>query len=316
MNKKLLRNIVICIGILIIFLGCILGIRYVTNKDDMIDVGIDFYFIETTTSVMKSEQREVKGENNNDIVVSVLKELKAGPKTEGLQGVIPDNVIFEKVNINKNIVTVDISSDYYSLDSGDELILRASIVKTLTGLDFVDYVRITVAGEDIKKANGQVIGIMGADDVVIDTAISPEPKNYRTVKLYFSNKDATQFNVEEREIEVNPNEPIEKYIIEELIKGPKESGSYPTVPPETKLRSIKTETTDGICYVDLSGDFVVKHTGGSAGEWFTIYSIVNSLTELDNIKKVQFLIEGEKQQDFKGHMDFSKPFEADTVYGD
>lgn len=176
--------------------------------------------------------------------------------------------------------------------------------------------RITVAGEDIKKANGQVIGIMGADDVVIDTVISPEPKNYRTVKLYFSNKDATQFNVEEREIEVNPNEPIEKYIIEELIKGPKESGSYPTVPPETKLRSIKTETTDGICYVDLSGDFVVKHTGGSAGEWFTIYSIVNSLTELDNIKKVQFLIEGEKQQDFKGHMDFSKPFEADTVYGD
>lgn len=66
----------------------------------------------------------------------------------------------------------------------------------------------------------------------------------------------------------------------------------------------------------MSGDFVVKHTGGSVGEWFTIYSIVNSLTELDNIKKVQFLIEGEKQQDFKGHMDFSKPFEADTVYGD
>ena len=40
----------------------------------------------------------------------------------------------------------------------------------------------------------------------------------------------------------------------------------------------------------------------------TVYSIVNSLCELDEVEKVQFLIEGEKQIEYKGHIEFDKPF--------
>lgn len=316
MTKKFLRNIIISIFIVVLFICCFFGIRHITNKDDMIDVGIDVYFREITTSFMKSERHEIKGETNEDIVNSVLEELKLEPRDEALASVIPEDIEFKSINIDKNIVTVDVSSEYNGLSSGEELMARAAIVNTLSGLDFIDYVRITVEGFEIRNSEGEPIGLMSSENYIISPLISPEPKNYKTVKLYFANKDATAFNIEEREIEVNPNEPLEKYIIEELIKGPKEEGNYATIPSETKLRSIKTETTDGICYVDLSSDFVTKHTGGSTGEWFTIYSIVNSLTELENIKKVQFLIEGEKQQDFKGHIDFSTLFEADLTYGD
>lgn len=316
MTKKFLRNIIISIFIVVLFICCFFGIRHITNKDDMIDVGIDVYFREITTSFMKSERHEIKGETNEDIVNSVLEELKLEPRDEALASVIPEDIEFKSINIDKNVVTVDVSSEYNGLSSGEELMARAAIVNTLSGLDFIDYVRITVEGFEIRNSEGEPIGLMSSENYIISPLISPEPKNYKTVKLYFANKDATAFNIEEREIEVNPNEPLEKYIIEELIKGPKEEGNYATIPSETKLRSIKTETTDGICYVDLSSDFVTKHTGGSTGEWFTIYSIVNSLTELENIKKVQFLIEGEKQQDFKGHIDFSTLFEADLTYGD
>jgi len=45
----------------------------------------------------------------------------------------------------------------------------------------------------------------------------------------------------------------------------------------------------------------------------TIYSIVNSLTEINSVKKVQFLIDGEKISDCKGHLDFSKPFERNEA---
>ena len=316
MTKKMFRNIVLSIFIVLLFIGCFFGVRYITNKNDMIDVGIDVYFKEVKTSLMKSERHEIKGETNEDIVISVLEELKLGPRDEALVGIIPEEVEFKSVNIDKNVITVDVSSEYNDLSYGEELMVRAAIVNTLSGLDFIDYVRITVEGFEIKNSEGEPIGLMSSEDYITTPSISPEPKNYKTVKLYFANKDATAFNIEERQIEVNPNEPLEKYIIEELIKGPKVEGNYVTVPSETKLRSIKTETTDGICYVDLSSDFVTKHTGGSTGEWFTIYSIVNSLTELENIKKVQFLIEGEKQQNFKGHIDFSTLFEADLTYGD
>ena len=42
----------------------------------------------------------------------------------------------------------------------------------------------------------------------------------------------------------------------------------------------------------------------------TVYSIVNSLCELDHIDKVQFLFEGEKLDDHKGSIDFKTPFTA------
>ncbi len=44
-------------------------------------------------------------------------------------------------------------------------------------------------------------------------------------------------------------------------------------------------------------------------ENFTIGQIVNSLVELDNIEKVQFLIEGEKAESLMGHFDILEPFE-------
>ena len=45
----------------------------------------------------------------------------------------------------------------------------------------------------------------------------------------------------------------------------------------------------------------------------TIYSIVNTLTELDNIQRVQFLIEGQKSESFI-HMMINEPFESEEMY--
>ena len=316
LTNRLLKNLIIYFVILVMFICCFFVVRSIVKKNNKDDNGINLYFIETTTYLMKPEIRDINGDTNYEIVSNVIKELKKGPKTEGFENVIPNNIQFNEIIIEKNLVNLDMSSKYKNLDAKEELIARVSIVKTLTGLDFIDFVKISVEGEEIKTTNGQPIGIMGENDVLIDAIIFPSPKNSETVKLYFANKDATEFNIEQRKIEVNPNEPLEKYIIEELIKGPIQEGNYATIPVETKLRNIKTETTDGICYVDLSNDFISKHSGGATGEWFTIYSIVNSLTELNSIKKVQFLIEGEKLQEFKGHIDFSKPFETDKKYGD
>ena len=99
--------------------------------------------------------------------------------------------------------------------------------------------------------------------------------------------------------------------MDELIKGPQTKGNLATVPSETKVRNIMTQ--DGICYVDLSSEFVSRHSGGKDKELLTIYSIVNSLTALDDVSKVQFLIEGEKQEEYKGNVEFGQPFEPKEI---
>ena len=105
------------------------------------------------------------------------------------------------------------------------------------------------------------------------------------------------------------NQTREKTVLEQLIAGPEEKGSVATIPVGTKIKDVTT-TDDGTCYVNLSEEFVLKHTGGEREELLTIYSIVNSLCKLDQIDRVQFLVEGKKLDTYKDNLQFKTPFTA------
>ncbi len=258
---------------------------------------------------MKATEIEIETGKREDMIQVVLGDLRGGVKTDGIKPTIPENLEILSVKTVESVATIDFNSAYYGLSNVDEVICRTSIVWSLTSLDFVDSVMITVAGVPLQSNNGEEYGEMNRQNVLIDPIVSATTTEYAILKLYFSNADATDLIVEDRVVEVNTNQPREKTVLEQLIAGPKEKGNYETIPVETKIMDVTT-TSDGVCYVNLSQEFVTKHNGGSTGELLTIYSIVNSLSELENVKKVQFLIEGEKVEAFKGHIDFSTPFVA------
>ncbi|MEW5899284.1 MAG: GerMN domain-containing protein [Bacillota bacterium] len=72
-------------------------------------------------------------------------------------------------------------------------------------------------------------------------------------------------------------------------------------------RLLTLTVQDGVAYVNFSKEFQSKHSGGTAGESMTLYSVVNSLARLQEIKQVQFLLEGQKQESILGHADTSVP---------
>jgi len=129
-----------------------------------------------------------------------------------------------------------------------------------------------------------------------------------TITLYFADEQAKYLLPEKREI--RKTEAIARAAIKELIKGPKESGHFPTIPEGTRLLGIRIE--GGIAYVDFSKEFVERHPGGSAGETMTIYSIVNTLAEFPSIQRVKFLVGGKEIETLAGHMDLTEPIAPDT----
>jgi spore germination protein GerM len=79
------------------------------------------------------------------------------------------------------------------------------------------------------------------------------------------------------------------------------------IPPDVKLRDVYL-TERGDAFVDLSGDIVAKHPGGSLDEIFTVYSIVNALTvNLPAITRVQILVDGKEVDTLAGHVDLRHP---------
>lgn len=60
--------------------------------------------------------------------------------------------------------------------------------------------------------------------------------------------------------------------------------------------------------LNFSQNFAKTFQGrGSAGEIMTVFSIVNSMTELSNIKRVQFFIEGKTLESLGGHISITEP---------
>ncbi|NLW07850.1 MAG: GerMN domain-containing protein [Clostridia bacterium] len=150
---------------------------------------------------------------------------------------------------------------------------------------------------------GRKVGV--APDNGVDISAEPAPSREKVI-LYFGDKEAMYLLAEEREL-AKGEEPLAEVIINELIKGPQQAEAVRTIPEGSKLLSLSVE--EGVAYVNFSREFQTKHWGGSAGESMTVYSVVNSLAELPDIEKVQFLLEGNKEESILGHIGTASPIE-------
>lgn len=94
-------------------------------------------------------------------------------------------------------------------------------------------------------------------------------------------------------------------IVNALIEGPRSPHLVPSIPPGTELRSVRRE--GDLVILDFSGHVAANHPGGSAGELVTVYSVVNTLTEMDGVRRVQWLVDGRVVESLAGHIDLSRP---------
>lgn len=141
----------------------------------------------------------------------------------------------------------------------------------------------------------------------------PEPvEETSQVTLYFANEEYVQSGdesleklvAEVRDIEIK-DVTLEEAVVRELLAGPDLEGVRTVIPGTANLLGVNVE--DKTAYVDFAREGM---HGGSLEETFTINQIVASLTELDSVDRVQFLIDGEVEDSLMGHYDISKPFEA------
>lgn len=146
------------------------------------------------------------------------------------------------------------------------------------------------------------------NQIIPEEEISEDQMRQTIVSLYFYNNDTKSLASEGRLIDVkelleNPY----KRLMELLIEGPQNTNLSKTIPDGTKVN--KAEIKGDILYLDLSKEFIENHAGGEEAESATIYSIVNSMTNLTEVNAVKILIDGEENKSFKDNkIKFDDPF--------
>lgn len=146
------------------------------------------------------------------------------------------------------------------------------------------------------------------NEIIPEEEISEEQMRQTIVSLYFYNNTTKSLVPEGRLIDVKElvEKPYDK-LIELLVQGPNNTELSKTIPDGTKVNKI--ELKGDTLYIDFSKEFVDNHEGGEEKEKATIYSIVNTMTNLTEVNSIKILIDGEENKAFNDKkIKFDDPF--------
>jgi germination protein M len=295
MKKKIMAIFLLMAMLVSLLAGC--GKEKKENEYEV------FYLNSDVTKLVSADVK-LEHTEGEALLRDLLAELQTQPKDAGMRQTIPSEVEVLDVTESSYQITVDFSKEYRDLEPIEEILTRAAIVKTLLQNTDYLYVVFTVNGVPLVTNSGVTVGSMSLDSFVENPGQQISSSQVTTLTLYFSNADGTALVPETREVHYSSNTSLDKLVMEQLLEGPKESSSLATIPTGTKL--ITVSVVDGVCYVNLDETF--SNQNQEISEQVVLYSIVDSLTELSNIDKVQISING----DTKGKVRYT--YELSTMY--
>lgn len=260
---------------------------------------------------VNEEQGEVLAESfvpSEETTQTMLEEMTEKLNKKNAEGhtLLPENIEIQSCVDDDGMIRVVFNQEYHDLNPVDEVLLRASIVKDYVQIPNIYLVTITAEGTPIVDSQGQEIGAMSLDSFLENTGKEIMAYQYKELNLYFTNEEGNQLVPEARQVYYNGNTPIEKVIVEQLLRGPGESGHYATLPSDTRI--VGVSVADGIAYVNLGKQFVDEAL--SVDAQIPIYSIVNSLIDAGNVSQVQISINGDTSLLFKDKEDMNQLFQV------
>lgn len=313
MKNETIKNIIIYSCITLIAIVAVVGIyNYIrTFKITNGTISYSIYYLDKSSKKLDVEERIVNYvDDDKTMFNTVVDEFAKGPSLSAQELILPPEFKIKSRRYSNKTAYIDLEKSFDNLDNTNKIMSIGALVYTLTDMSFIDAVEISIDGIPFITDSDNKPMLFNRQNVRNNPIIDPEKTEWQTITLYFSDRSGSKLVTEQRSIEVKQSLSLEYQIVEQLIVGPDKKMLKSTIPKDTEIRDIKTE--EGICYVNLSGDFIDDRVSGISSELVTIYSVVNSLTELNYVNKVQFLIEGEKINTTGNNIDFSKPFDRNT----
>lgn len=309
MKAKVRGKTIFCILLVMILAGSLLVSSCGKDRDDGVII-YDVYYLDSDYSSLVPEKYEGNADTDMYELLNKLSVVTGNPSARGI-GELGVSTI--GVDVEGGVATVSLSGGYESLDVAGQTLVKAAVVKTLTQLDSISGVKFMLGELPLTDRMGAEIPVMTADSFVSNPGLVVSDENSLQFVLYFADAEENYLRSISREVSKNTDASREQIVIEELIAGPTTGDFRSVMPNGTKVNSVSV--ADGICYIDLSNEFL---TGNSpVGMNLTVYSIVNSLAELNSVRKVQILIDGNITEITRDGVDLSQVFSRnlDIVVG-
>lgn len=271
------------------------------------------YYVNKERTCVVSEEyvTDTKADDREALLQEFMDQLR--DTAEKPEYISPLSEALQHYTWNEGQMNLDFSEEYVKQEPIAEVLCRAAVVRTLTQIDGIDTITYSVQNETLTDAVGIPVGAMKGDSFIDNAGTEINAYAEATFSLYFANETGDALTKVNRDVVYNSNISMERQVVEELIKGPRNDGQtgneagYPTINPNVTILSVTVK--DRVCYVNLSEEFltpVYDVTSQAA-----LYSIVNSLVELPGVNRVQFSIDGETNVTYRDSVSLTTVFERD-----
>lgn len=294
----------------VLVLSLLTGCGHSADENPLDTISYSLYFLNESEDGL--EQRpytpDVSNADVEGLVLEFTAQLKQDPPEKDLNPLLPEGCKILDYSLDNGALTLNFNSVYSSIESPEEVLTRAGVVRTFLQIDGVDSVQITIEGKSLKNASGSEVGFMTNNSFVENVGKSINSYKSVSMTLYFANETGDKLKKETRTVYYSTSEPLERAVLEELIKGPEQNGSFAVLPASTDILSILTQGK--VCYVNF--DSSMNNSVLNLRADLPFYAIVDSLADTCGTKKVQFTIDGKSDILYRSTVNLSEPFSKNT----
>ena len=213
---------------------------------------------------------------------AVLALLMGGCQEERFQSPVPSGTSLRSVEVKGGTAWVDFSGSYSQLSGMALTIADYCVALSLTQLEGVYAVRITVNGQELAYRDSN---LFLASDVLLTSM--DDVVRMLTAQLYFPDADGT-LTPEERLLPQYEGQSTADVVIAALMDGPTEDGLQALIPEG--VTGITARVEDGVCQLNLPSEELDAVDADTVEQM--LRGIVTSLRSLEGITAVQVYRDG------------------------
>lgn len=275
------------------------------GQSETAENGISLYYIDEDGDELVWEEYTIPDGTAQEEIQALTEDIQNKSLIpESCSTLFYNDLQIESWRLNGTTIRLDLSGDYGSLDSDQKLLVAAGLVKNYTQIEGIDHVALTIQGEPLMDSGGNEYGTLSAEDFVIHSGNEINTYSKTEMTLYFADVNG-EMAPEERTVYYSSNVPLEQVVVDELIKGPYETGNRAVLPAE--LTYINISTQENIGYVNFDENISTQMQFYNMET--ALNAIVQSLHSVCGIEKVQFSVNGKTAVEVGG-VSFQQIFEA------
>jgi hypothetical protein len=259
---------------------------------------VQVYFFDAAAGEMRAEERAWPGAGAWQ--GAMLGYIMRGPSNARLSATWPAEMEGQPfwARFENEVFTLWVTDAFLDAPPLSQTLFRMSLSMTLNALPFVSEVYLVVLDDIYNEvAHFAHTGISNNPPITATRLTTAQftlfvPDEYG---LTYVTREATDIEQHIRD----------RVLMEMLIEA------NPTIPADTHVHDVIHDADAGAVYVDFSGEFHRNFSGGAAHAHMMLMSIVHTVIENTpgpGTRRVFFLIDSERREDFHGVTDFHLGF--------